>query len=265
MPIDWGANPFADDNWRFQLNAWRMIDPLLGEYFETGDPSHLNDAFGYVRDWHRHNIVEGRGNTFRWKDMATGIRAMHIAFLENARQRGVLQLSDADAQMLRDMAALHVARTVQDGISLNNHGLFQLAGMALTCRIYENDPACDAADIFIRKELDNLLSEQFTAQGVHKEHSPDYHLFMIRALDRVGALHPYMGEIDMVAIEAVSPWLAFPDGTLGRFGDSEKTGAPLADDPAPACLTDGECYAVGYPATPLSATCHPKIPTPCCS
>ena len=29
MPIAWNADPFKDENWRFQLQAWRLIDPIL--------------------------------------------------------------------------------------------------------------------------------------------------------------------------------------------------------------------------------------------
>ncbi len=29
LPLDWSADPFKDNNWLFQVHAWRMIDPLL--------------------------------------------------------------------------------------------------------------------------------------------------------------------------------------------------------------------------------------------
>ena len=29
LPLDWNADPYNDSNWRFHLNAWRMLDPLI--------------------------------------------------------------------------------------------------------------------------------------------------------------------------------------------------------------------------------------------
>src|SRR5438045_228331 len=37
VPLDWGMDPFHDLNWRYQLQSWRMLDPIWDELLRTGD------------------------------------------------------------------------------------------------------------------------------------------------------------------------------------------------------------------------------------
>ncbi len=245
LPIDWAADPFTDENWRFQLNAWRMLDPYMTAWFETGESAYLEQAMTFVRDWYEFHVTNRKRNSFAWYDMSTGLRGQHIAVLENARQRGELDLTAQDTEMLADLARLHIRQTRRDGITASNHGFFQLAGVALLCRSFSEDRACRTMEDYIRREFSALMAGQFTDEGVHKEHSPDYHMFMMRAIERIGALKPYFADVDLDKVDSVAPWLVFPNGNNARIGDSEKTGKPLATDPQPSCLTGGACFAVG--------------------
>ena len=177
--------------------------------------------------------------------MSTGLRAQHVAVLENARQRGQITLDETDTQMLADLARWHIRQTKRAGITESNHGLFQLAGLALLCRSFAENRNCRGMDGFIRREFSALMAGQFTEEGVHKEHSPDYHMFMMRAIERMGALQPYFVDVDMQAVEKIAPWLVFPNGKVARIGDSERANKPLAKDPEPSCISGDQCFAVG--------------------
>jgi hypothetical protein len=70
MPLDWDQDPFADNNWRFQLHAWRMMDPLLAEYDRTGNTRLLAEAAAFAIDWARYHYTQGSAAQFSWYDMA---------------------------------------------------------------------------------------------------------------------------------------------------------------------------------------------------
>jgi hypothetical protein len=49
LPLDWSQDPFKDTNWKFSLHSWRMTDPILREYFRTGNPDLLLDSITTLR------------------------------------------------------------------------------------------------------------------------------------------------------------------------------------------------------------------------
>lgn len=247
LPLNWGANPFADENWQFQLNAWRAIDPLLLEYFQTKDQALLAEAMAYVDDWFDYNITRRDQNKYAWYDMAVGIRAMHLAFFIDAARSGLFSPSAEQMDRLVDLADEHARRLrVEKSIALNNHGLFQVAGLNLLCVVLSDREACENGQEFAAAKFAEIMGSQFTEEGVHTENSPSYHYFVQNLLKKVGALRRLPGIESMDKVEAVSPWLAFPDGTTAAVGDSEgKSKALDRDPPNPVCLDAGRCFAVG--------------------
>jgi hypothetical protein len=247
IPINWGADPFDDENWQFQLNAWRSIDPFLTEYFKTKNASLLDEAVTYVDDWYDYNINRREENPYAWYDMATGIRAMRLAFLIEAARNGLYSPTPEQMAHLIELADEHAGQLqIEESIALNNHGLFQVAGLNLLCGVISDREICKTAQGFASSKFNEIMQAQFTEEGVHTENSPSYHFFVQNLLNKVGALRRLPGFNAMAKVEAVSPWLTFPDGTTAAVGDSAGKSKPLKEDPIePACLDDGRCYAVG--------------------
>ena len=75
LPIDWGADPFGDPNWQYQLHAWRVMEYQLYEYRDTEDPAWLREAIEIALDWAHYHVDLGHREKFSWYDMAAGIRA----------------------------------------------------------------------------------------------------------------------------------------------------------------------------------------------
>lgn len=246
-PLDWAMDPNNDPNWRFQLNAWRMIDPYINEYFKKNDIEHITKGFEFVRDWHDYNLAKDLENKYKWYDMSTGIRAMRIAFFKDLSNRNKIEFSKQDLDIIDELAQRHVIELKDMGITQSNHGLFQLGGVALICRVYAASDYCLNSDEYIEFEINKLLSKQFTSQGVHVENSPEYQGFMIRAMEAIGALHNFYGEQgNLTKMKAVDPWLVFPNGDYARVGDTEDKGTPLSADINVDCLEKlNECFAVG--------------------
>lgn len=247
LPIAWDADPFQDGNWRFQLNAWRMTDPLLLAYFAGNDPRHIHQALAFVEDWHRYHLVEERDHEFAWYDMATGIRALRLAFFIDAARNGLFDATKEQMRILIELADEHARQLqVEEFIAINNHGLFQVAGLNLLCTVLPDRKACTHGQDFAERMFRKIMDSQFTSEGIHTENSPAYHLFVRNLLKSVAALQRLSDGGRMDKIERVRPWLVFPDGNLSRAGDSSSTSTPLENDPDdPQCLPDGGCFAVG--------------------
>lgn len=251
LPLDWAADPFADRNWRFQLNAWRMVDPYMVEYFKTGDVQVLGEALGYIEDWHAFHANSEHDNSFAWYDMSAGIRALRLAFFLDLVQRSELTVTPQQRRVLDELAGEHAER-LQDRnfLTTGNHGLFQVFGLNLLCLVASDIEECQGGRALAAAYLkDEIMPAQFTPQGVHKENSPTYHYFTIRSIERLGGTkHIDVPEIREIidGAAAITPWFSFPSGDVARIGDSEGRLATLSEDPAePACLDANACYAVG--------------------
>jgi hypothetical protein len=248
VPVEWDADPFGDENWRFQLHSWRFVDPYLTEYERTADPQVLLDAFVLMGDWYRFHVVGGNERNKASEDMATGLRASRLAYLVDTYLAGDLPLSDADAGVLWGLVDTH-ARELQEPefLSGGNHGLFQLFGLYTLCRTASAHPSCAGAADYAVQEFEALVASQYTDEGVHRENSPGYHIWLTGLIGKMGRLLAAESDDLRQLLEragAVSPWLVFPDRTVAQAGDTSSTAAlVIGMDREPVCLTDG-CFAV---------------------
>jgi hypothetical protein len=243
-PLDWSADPFSDNNWRFQLHAWRMTDPILARYESSGDPVYLREIFDVAADWWEFHLT-GTAD-MSWNDMASGIRALRIAYLIGHHRTGRLDLSAGEVAVLDGLTQAHFA-FLTDRSNLNprsNHGIFQIFGLK---RLSEAVPdegldAARLAEEFFRESLEH----QFTAEGVHKEHSPDYHFFTIKVLDDLGA-EQLFGSPELTAVlnraRALTMFMVGPDDRTVAVGDSAPSirKVPAPDEPAVS-----DCARSGY-------------------
>lgn len=251
LPIDWEMDPFDDTNWQAQLHFWSFLAPVLDQYFRTADPKYLLDTIPYMLDWWQA-AEEGNIGRFGWHDMATGLRAFYIGLALDRIYAGELEVSDETLMTMNAMADAHAVKLQErDFISMTNHGMFQVFGLRLLCDVASYRPACDGAGRFAAEMFAELLTHQYTEQGVHMEHSPDYHSFFINRVQRFGGPEVFeSGDPELFArlerAHEVRPWLTLPDRSILPVGDSVG-GGPLADrlDGEHFCDDAGRCYVLG--------------------
>jgi Heparinase II/III-like protein len=222
-PLDWNSDPHKDRYWRITLSAWRMIDPYLVAA-DRGDQKSLDQIFSYVADWHRQHLVEGRQGPFTWYDMAVGLRAQILAYLVARARREPGALREDQVAVLVETATAHLERLLIPGaFGAGNHGLFQIHGLRALQAALEGvvDVGCPAQTADLMRVR---LSEQFSPEGVHLEHSPAYHVMVGRAV-RHFAASPWYAGIGLETgwtqrLEENEAWLTRPDGQLVPAGDS---------------------------------------------
>jgi len=233
--IDWSLAVTQDRSWAFHLVSLDLIDPLLIDHSDTGRAEPLERAIAIALewwDWARQADQEA----INGYDMAAGMRAWRLSYALLAGRRAGLdpqRLRYLEACLRADLSRLEPEETFAIH---SNHGFFQAAGL-LALSSSGLDGAGDHAALALDR-LRRVLHQHFTDDGVHKEHSPDYHFFLQRGLAALKARDllqdpELLRRIDDLTASLV--WFVGPDGRLVNFGDSDnRTLAPteLADLPA---------------------------------
>ena len=175
-----------DRNWRFNLNAWKMIEPMLKHHDATGDHLAARLALDLIRDWARFNIEEELENAFLWYDIAAGQRAMKLAYLIDAAYRGTFDLTDEEFELLLGLGHIHAVKLLDpDFINPGNHGTFQIHGLAALCRAVPAYRVSADADDYIAEQMEMLVRGQYGEEAMHMEHSAEYHFFMHKVFTRL--------------------------------------------------------------------------------
>ncbi len=219
-PIDWAMNAETDSNWNFQLNAMYPLAPVFVELARAYDPDLHRFARSIFEDWIHFSIELDTDHRFRWHDMSTGIRAAYLAQLIYHEQRSQGEALDR----LERVGKMHLD-VLADPILLapNNHGLFQLVGIAALCEVLEPS-VCVEPMLYANERYQWLFDRQFSREGIHLEHSPGYHLFALKIYDRIersGLLE--LSAANQSVLKAAKENLqhmVHPDGRFAEVGDT---------------------------------------------
>ena len=99
LPLRWDIDPYADKNWRANLQHWRLIDLWLLSYDQTDDISLIGEVIEVMLDWYRFHCIEGRQSDRVWQKTATGLRAARLAFVFQEIKRHQILVSAAKWQL----------------------------------------------------------------------------------------------------------------------------------------------------------------------
>jgi len=223
LPLDWRADPHNDNNWNIQLHSWRMIDPILREWFREPSPRLVQEMLAFARDWHAFHCERVCENS--WYDMAAGIRALRIAFFFERDRCDEGDFTDEDRQLLVSLYRQHSTYLMDDANwGTSNHALFQAMGNRVMHRqagaLADDVPYMAASGELMLKCLKSL----FTDEGIEKEHSAGYHFFVTDVMDRCSIAENFPEIAEVLQIIELAKrnraWLYFPDGTVSRVGDT---------------------------------------------
>ena len=238
-PLDWNMDPFHDRNWRYQLSAWRMLNPIWARWYGRDWSRLVAEVMPWVHDWYVYHVVLKRSSDFAWYDMAAGYRAQHLAMLLHLQKEHLIALTPEQLSEVRTLARLHM-RKLRDPtfVTHGNHGIFQIHGLRLLCLSWP-DAACRGEEAYSSRLMADLLHSQFGSYGVHTENSPAYHLFVLTIFSGIRpALYPSIARDfgqTLSDARAVAPWFTLPDGSVAPMGDSAGGGASFPKSWKPAC------------------------------
>ena len=229
-PIDWRFKDEASRSHNYHLHALDLIDPLLAaDSAGERDKGYLEAALEVALDWAAQHIDRDRSQVspMAWYDMAVGLRAYRLAYVfDEARRRGLA--SEEELNLLEDTVQMHREALIgeESFAAHSNHGLYQACGQLAMARRLSDLPGMDEAADQARRRLAVAIASQFSSEGVHKEHSPGYHLRVLESLAGAEAA----GLFDTPELQAVLrraraslAWFVKPDGRLVNFGDTDES------------------------------------------
>jgi len=225
LEIPWDESARVSRSWSFHIHAWDPLEPLLVGYSEAGVEEWLRVAVTTALAWVRRFHDVECSSAFAWYDMAVGLRAHRLAYLLDASAR-VQLVDDTSLELLLESVEKHreclASETRFSGH--NNHGFFQAAGQ-LSCGLRLPEmPGMRKAFEQARDRIYAMLDRQFTEEGVHREHSPAYHLQVLRTFDeilRTGLLEDQGLQDRRGRVEEALAWFVLPDRSLAMFGDTD--------------------------------------------
>lgn len=231
-PIDWAEAASSNRSWEFHLHCWDFLSPVLIQIDECPEDESIGYAVAVAMDWAR-TFPTPDNVGMAWYDMALGIRAQRLAYIVDVACRND-SISDQDIAALLNSVTSHQTALAEESIfnARSNHGLYVAAGQLAMARRLQRFPGMDACYVQAQERMALMIRSQFTAEGVHKEHSPDYHrmiLDTLRSLEHAG-LVVLEGTPTIEDIEDALAWFLMPDGSLTMFGDSPRSQLPFSED-----------------------------------
>ena len=211
-------------NIRYKIHSWLMIDGFLNADQISNDNKYLRMACDIALDWIEKFVLNMEHDEFAWYDMAVGQRGTKLAYI--LRRLVETEADPKDIFKMIVAAEIHLIELSQlERIATHsNHGLFQLAGLhALSKSLKIMNESVRAIE-FGQEVLIKMLKEHFAKDGLHLEHSPDYHLYMVNLLNSFVKSKWIEDSTILNAmisnVEEAAHWMCNPEGNTIPIGDS---------------------------------------------
>jgi hypothetical protein len=223
-PVDWDNVCGTNRSWHYHLHAWEPMAIPICVYDHTGRREFLDYCVQLALDWvARHSTVD-HDVAFAWYDMAVGLRAYRLGYLLDVVARDPMRPGDQVESLLR-AAIVHAEELARDGgfARHTNHGLYQAVGQLSLATRFREVPALAAARVQAELRLEEMIYQQFTIEGIHREHSPGYHFLVLDTVERAvdSGLVTRSETLELVdRVREGLAWLTMPDGRLAMIGDT---------------------------------------------
>jgi hypothetical protein len=210
------------------IHGHTFLGCLVEAYRKSGQVQYLTKGMDLIRDWIQKHTFETHKGTMAYHDETTALRLQYwLRFYIFAQT----VLSAEDMSLLEERMWTTAELLSEDFFhSTNtNHGMFQDMALLFFAAYYDdtNERSTFYKQLAV-KRLEDYFSSTFTADGVHKEHSPSYHLMVASYIKK---LVVWMNDIDKEVSdsffsmyknsEPYSVHIIRPDGYLPPLCDTE--------------------------------------------
>jgi Heparinase II/III-like protein/Heparinase II/III N-terminus len=235
-PIPWEGHLRS---FEFHLHAWEPVKHCLMVFDLSRSWKYFEAAHAIACDWIAACAIKPGGQTLNatvaqvvaaegqgswWYDMAIGQRLQRLCYIADVCCRNP-EFDDAHLAVLMDQILVHHVALVHDKIfrAATNHGFFQALNQSAALKRL---PEFDHDGVLTRlteQRLQAMVAQQYTADMVHREHSPGYHYMVTVALmnaQRANILSENLTS-GLALAQANLGWMIRPSGNITPFGDTD--------------------------------------------
>jgi hypothetical protein len=245
-PIHWNENPYRDETWCFYFQSMDMIGHLANAYEVTSDEKYLHKAQELIQSWndqkisfltpttwlfekyfYRLQFIRKSSRCSVWDDHSAANRVTNLIQFyfdyKNSRSPDheflilVEKLLEIHGKFLAD------PKNYND---INNHGIFQDRSLLQLVKIFPKLKDANQWHTIAVTRLSDRLTREVSPSGVHKEHSPSYHIIVLNLLKDISMfLQPNDPHSQKLAdlIYKMEDYLSYviePNGSFPNIGDS---------------------------------------------
>ena len=252
---DWTKYGQQHRSWGFRLHAWDFMDVLISEFDLTGDEDWLTRALDIADQWLQYvdtATEEQLEQGMVWYDMSLSLRTPRLIALTVRAARSERIASRALPLLVALRRHLRMLFREESFSGTSNHGFYTAIAQLFAARHVSWLPEASQTLAQGASRLETVAATQFGIDGVHREHSPDYHWMLLTSFERAMQEGFIWGNgiwgnevADRVAKAAyVLGWMVQPNGEIVQFGDSPArrlagVGHPSTDGQALFILSEG--------------------------
>lgn len=205
------------------LHGHKFLESLVWAYNSSQELKYLEKGMEIIKDWIK---CKDKGS-MAYHDDATAVRLEYYLFFyiwsRNTLPRLDIKLLEQEMWKTADLLA-----SVDFHSTGTNHGMYQDVSLLLHSLYFYEERNCAEKYVSLAvKRLRHYFEIIFTKEGVHKEHSPAYHFWI---LDSMRKTLPWIKEFNLTSMTKLEEIMCFskdysthifyPNGTLPPLCDS---------------------------------------------
>jgi hypothetical protein len=183
FPVTWNDTAGHDHTWQLYFNSLNW----LKSYINSGNNDSLYAGFKVINDWIlAHTDYPDHDELFAFNDHATSYRLeIMVQAYKVLKNKRLIQPDLEKNLLLSILGHLFITVSLEKYNSYHNHGIIMDKSLIRALM--------DFPEFLLRREFSKVAFARifemyrysYTAEGVHKEHSPCYHCQFTLALDSI--------------------------------------------------------------------------------
>lgn len=230
IPFDWSCEPYlSDPSFCFRMHGFTFLDNAYYQWTTTGDVKYKTAIIEWINDWVRANPTIDMSNEWGWNDDSVARRVFRMSVYSHQWSD---DFSEAQMNAIKKSLRMQADLLSQEDFytEKHNHGMFQDIGLVAYALLHGSDRERDTYLELAKVRSGEYFDYSFTSEGVHKEHSPDYHMWVAKS--GVAFYRDIYKNVDEQFSDKMSrlfgstalfyTQLVMPDGTVPSIGDSAR-------------------------------------------